>query len=179
MRIELHDEFQKLSGKVLIDPAKRPSRVRLTDQEGEVFLDWDIALDDAGQLRRCLSCGCTDLFHEKDFPAIVGVLVVFNYAGLLVGLFGGAENFFVWLTMIVLLVAGLVFLIGSKMRLVCYRCRTSYYDLPIARYHRSWDRAIADRHPLQVPAPIKPPIGEDLESFELDESSFPTKEPVA
>jgi hypothetical protein len=30
---------------------------------------------------------------------------------------------------------------------VCYRCRTSYHDLPIARYHRSWDRGVADRYP--------------------------------
>ena len=39
-------------------------------------------------------------------------------------------------------------LLFSRRRLVCYRCRTSFHGLPIARYHRPWDRATADRHPL-------------------------------
>ena len=74
-------------------------------------------------------------------------LVVLNYAGLLVGIFGYAESIIVQFIMIILLMTGLVVLLRSRMRLVCYRCRTAHYDLPLARYHRSWDRAIADRHP--------------------------------
>lgn len=166
MRIELYDNQRRMVGEIEIDPAEQPSRARLTDQDREVFLNWDTALDDAGQIRRCLSCGCRDMFREKAFPPIVGVIVVLNYAALLSSLFGAAENVFVWIGMIVLLMLGLVMLVSSKTRLVCYQCRTSFYDLPIARYHRSWDRAIADRHP---PMPV---ATQDLtieEKFQLDE----------
>lgn len=154
MRIEIRDEYRRPVGEVEIDPAARPSRARLADGPGEVFLNWDTALDDAGRLRRCLSCGCRDMFREKAFPPIVAVIVVLNYAGLLVGIFGGAENILVRVAMIILLVSGLVVLLRSKTRLVCYACGTAHYDLPIARYHRSWDRSIADRHP--IPAPPEP-----------------------
>ncbi|MCZ6836176.1 MAG: hypothetical protein O7G85_10415 [Planctomycetota bacterium] len=166
MRIELRDEFRTMVGEVKIDPAQQPSRARLTDQDREVFLNWDNALDDASQLRRCLSCGCRDMFREKAFPPIVGVIVVFNYAGLIVGIFGGAENLFVRMGMIILLVTGLVVLRLSRTRLVCYHCRTSFYDLSIAQYHRSWDRSIADRHPARHPPEPKPSIDE---SFEIED----------
>ena len=159
-------------GEVEVDPAERPSRARVTGGKREVFLDWDIALDDAGRLRRCLSCGCTDLFREKAFPPIVAVLVVLNYAGLIAGMFGYADNPLVLAIMIALLILGLVVVIASKWRLVCYRCRSSFYDLPLARYHRSWDRSIADRHPASTPP--KPTADradevEDTEMLELEE----------
>lgn len=181
MRIELRDDYRRVVGDVDVEPAKRPSRAKLNHSQSEVFLNWDTALDDAGRLRRCLSCGCTDLFREKSFPPIVGLLVVLNYAGLLVGIFGGAENLIVWIIMIIVLILGLVILWSSKVRLVCYHCRTSHYDLPIARYHRSWDRAISDRHPpLALPEPeIKDEESNPDEAFVLEESAFPSEEPVA
>jgi hypothetical protein len=148
MWIELRDGYRRPVGEVEIDPAQQPSRARLAGEDREIFLNWDTALDDSGQLRRCLSCGCRDMFREKAYPPIVGVIVVLNYAGLLVGAFGGAENTLVWVGMIVLLVLGLLVLVYARTRLVCYACRTAYYGLPIARYHRSWDRSIADRHLL-------------------------------
>jgi hypothetical protein len=55
--------------------------------------------------------------------------------------------------MALVLVADVAILAFSRRRLVCYRCRTSYHELPIARYHRTWDRATAERHP----APTAPP----------------------
>ena len=150
MRIELRDELRRPVGNIDVDPTIRPSRARLNGEDREVFLNWDTALDDASCLRRCLSCGCTDLFREKAFPPIMIVLVVLNYAGLLVGIFGYAESILVQFIMIILLLTGLVVLLRSRMQLVCYHCRTAHFDLPLARYHRSWDRAIADRHPARA-----------------------------
>jgi hypothetical protein len=178
MRIELRDEYRRPVGEVEVDPAERPSRAHLADGEGEVFLNWEIALDDAGRLRRCLSCGCTDLFREKAFPPIVGVLVVLNYAGLIVGLFGGADNPLVLAAMIALLVLGLVVVMAAKWRLVCYRCRTSYYELPMARYHRSWDRSMADRHPLPAPPTPDSTSEDDTDSLEFDDADLTAGETV-
>lgn len=163
MRIELRDELRRPVGIVDVDPTIRPSRARLNGEEREVFFNWDTALDDASCLRRCLSCGCTDLFREKAFPPFMGVLVILNYAGLLLGIFGFAENIIVQFIMIILLLTGLVVLLKSRMRLVCYHCRTAHYDLPLARYHRSWDRAIADRHPGRAT-----PEPESIEEEETD-----------
>ena len=118
----------------------------------EVFLDWETAIDDAGQLRRCVACGCPDLFREKSFPQVTGFVVLLAFIGAIVGALGLATNLPVLLAMASVLVLDIAILVLSRRRLVCYRCRTTFYDLPIARYHRSWDRGVADRYPAPLAA---------------------------
>jgi hypothetical protein len=162
MRIELRDERRQRVGRIEVDPAQRPTRVSVArhgqHEPGEAFLNWDSALDDAGQLRRCVTCGCHDLFREKAFPQVTGFVVVMAFVGAVVGLFGLATNLPVLIIMIAVLLLDVAILLFSRRRLVCYRCRTSYHELPIARYHRTWDRALADRHPLPIlePTEVRP-----------------------
>jgi hypothetical protein len=130
-------------------PAATPSR--------EVFLNWETALDDAGQLRRCIACGCTDLFIEKAFPMVTGAVVALAFIGAAMGAVGLAEAPPVLIGMAVVLVLDVAILIFSRRRLVCYRCRSTYRDLPIASYHRPWDRSLADHHPAAAPAKVPPP----------------------
>ncbi len=148
MRIELRDERRNRIGRINVDTALRPTRVSVVGRDREVFLDWDIALDDSGHLRRCVVCGCTDLFREKTFPQVTWLVVVMAFAGGVLGALGFATT---WPTLTVLgvvLLLDIAVLLFSRRRLVCYRCRSSFHGLPIARYHRPWDRATADRHPL-------------------------------
>ena len=133
------------------EPVPRPDPETLRGSR-EVFLNWDTALDDAGQLRRCLACGCTDLFREKSFPQVTGFVVLLAFIGAVVGALGLATNLPVLFAMASVLVLDIAILVLSRRRLVCYRCRTTYLHLPIARYHGPWDRAVADRHP----PPIRP-----------------------
>lgn len=147
MRIAFRDRFRRRIGIATIDPASRPTRVTTKDTGVEVFLTWDTAVDDAGQLRRCVACGCGDLFAEKAFPQVTGIVVVLAFAGAFAGILGFATNLPVLTAMTVVLVLDVGILLFSRRRLVCYQCRTSYHALPIARYHRSWDRATAERHP--------------------------------
>lgn len=166
MRIELRDENRRRIGRLEADAALRPTRVGVMPRpaaaaptangavpaapaapQREVFLNWDTAVDDAGQLRRCVVCGCNDMFREKAFPQVTGFVVILAFVGAIVGALGLATNLPVLFTMIAVLVLDIAILIFSKRRLVCYRCRTSYHELPIARYHRPWDRALADRYP--------------------------------
>lgn len=132
-----------------------------TDNPREVFLTWDTALDDAGQLRRCVACGCTDLFTEKAFPMVTAAVVVLAFIGAVLGAVGLADAPPVLIGMAVVLVLDVAILILSRRRLVCYRCRSTYRDLPIAPYHRPWDRSVADRYPTAasaaVPQPGTPP----------------------
>jgi hypothetical protein len=159
MRIELRDENRRRIGRLTVDATLRPTRVSVIPRHGngnaqrEVFLDWDTAVDDAGQLRRCVACGCADLFREKAFPQVTGLVVLLAFIGAIVGAFGLATNLPVLIIMAAVLVLDVAILLFSSRRLVCYRCRTSYHKLPIARYHRPWDRGTADRYPAPVSAP--------------------------
>ena len=149
MRIELRDAERRKVGRIEVDPAGRPTRVHVQDSNGEVFLDWDTALDDAGHLRRCVVCSCPDLFRAKAFPQVTGFVVVLAFAGAAIGALGLATTPPILIAMVLVLVADIAILLLSRPRLVCHRCRTSYHELSIARYHRRWDRAIAERPSLR------------------------------
>ncbi len=154
MRIDVRDVQRRRIGRVVVDPQRRPTRVRIEDTGREVFLYWEAALDDSQHLRRCIVCGCRDLFRSKAFPQVTGVVVVLAFAGAAVGALGLATTPPILTAMVAVLVADVSILLLARRRLVCHRCRTSYSGLPIARYHRSWDRVVAERHtPVPSPAP--------------------------
>ena len=158
MRIDVRDAQRRRIGRIEIDPTRRPTRVHLEESDREAFLDWDSALDDASHLRHCVVCGCHDLFRTKAFPQVTGLVVVLAFAGAAIGALGlVATTPPILITMVAVLVADVSILIFSRHRLVCYRCRSSYHDLPIARYHRGWDRAVAERHDPAAPARAVPP----------------------
>jgi len=150
MRIELRDAERRKIGRIEVEPIRRPTRVRIQDTDREVFLDWETALDDAGRLRRCVACGCADLFRTKAFPQITGFVVLLAFAGAAIGALGRATPP-ILIAMVLVLVADVAILLVSRQRLVCHRCRTSFHNLSIARYHRGWDRAVAERHAPPVP----------------------------
>lgn len=156
MRIELRDGHRKRLGRIEVDPALRPTRVAVADTGREVFLNWDTALDDGGHLRRCVTCNCPDLFREKAFPQVTGIVVVLAFAGAVIGLSGLATRLPVLLVMSVVLIADVGILLFSRRRLVCYRCRTSYHGLPIAKYQKSWDRTRAERYRVPVSPAQRP-----------------------
>lgn len=160
VRIELRDEERRRIGMLHVDPALRPTRVSVVGSDREVFLSWETALDDAGQLRRCVACGCPDLFREKAFPQVTGFIVVLAFAGAGFGTLAFALGFPMSTPVLIAMGAVLAvdagILVFTRQRLACYRCRTSYHGLPIARYHRPWDRSRADRYPgpaASTPAP--------------------------
>lgn len=151
MRIELRDDHRRRIGRLQVDPALRPTRVTVVDSEREVFLSWDTALDDAGHLRRCVACGCPDVFREKAFPQVTGFIVFLAFAGAGFGTIAFILGFPMTAPVLAAMAAVLVLdtgiLLFTRQRLACYRCRTSYHGLPIARYHEPWDRSTADRYP--------------------------------
>ena len=188
MRIELRNENRQRIGRVLVDPAQRPTRVSVVKHRsffltptflplqqgngehsaveqiagdekrisngaaGEAFLHWDTAVDDSGHLRRCVACGCPDLFREKAFPQVTGFVVLLAFVGAIVGALGLATDLPVLLTLVGVLLLDVAILVFSKRRLVCYRCRSTFHNVGIARYHRPWDRSVAERYP---PSPFK------------------------
>jgi len=66
--------------------------------------------------------------------------------------------------MVIVLIADVSILLFSRKRLICYRCRSRYHNLAIARYHRRWDRSVAERYP----APAKSPDDDGDSASELE-----------
>ncbi|MDZ4831376.1 MAG: hypothetical protein SGJ09_14410 [Phycisphaerae bacterium] len=148
MRIDARDVDGQRLGRIDIDLAQQPNLVGMTDAIGvahERFLNWDGAIDDAGHVRRCLMCGSQSLYRSKVLPQVTPFVVVLAFAGAIIGLLGYASNPFVLPALVVLLIIDVATLIVARPRLVCYRCRSIYSGLRIARYHRRWDRAEAER----------------------------------
>lgn len=154
MRVDLRDLQRRKVGRTIISLEDQPIRTTITDRAGEqrdIFLNWDGAVDDAGHLRGCIVCGGRDLFREKAFPAVTAIIVVLAFIGAAISLLGLARTMIMRLALVAILIIDIGLLLFSRNRLVCYRCRTTYMNMPIARYHRGWDRATSDRPPNQAP----------------------------
>ncbi len=152
MRIVLRDTQRRLLGRTQLDTEQRPTRVHVDRTNREVMLDWESATDDAGHLRKCIVCGCPEIFREKAFPQVTVLVIVLAFAGAAIGIVGQTRiPPWVLVTMAAVLVVDVAILMLARQRLVCYRCRSRFRDLPIARYHRSWDRATAERYPSEQP----------------------------
>jgi len=164
MRVTLRDESRRRIGRIEVDPAARPPRVSVDpgsrapaaagDVDApprEVFLQWEAALDDEGNLRRCIHCGCPDLFQEKAFPPFTGVIVALAFAGAALGILGFAGRPAVLAAMAAVLVVDLGILLVARRRIVCHRCHSDYRGVPIASWHPRWDRQVADRYATRTP----------------------------
>jgi uncharacterized membrane protein (Fun14 family) len=129
-------------GTIEIPPGEHPSRV-LADTGVEVFLDWERARDDGGDLRRCICCGSEALYRHRRFPRMTGFVIVLAIALGLGGMLGLATGLPFSIAMVVVLLLDVGVLVLARDALVCYRCGSSYRRLRIAAYHERWSRAKA------------------------------------
>ena len=75
-----------------IESAYRDRAPRVVQEDDrDIFLDWEQALDDEGRLRHCLVCG-KGVYRRKAFPQVTGFVVVLAFALALVGILGFAED---------------------------------------------------------------------------------------
>ena len=145
MRIVLPPDGERRHGTLVVDPERRPSRVRVPEQDRDVFLDWDQALDDEGHLRRCLLCG-SGVYRRKSFPQVTGFVAVLALALALVGMLGFADDVPLLIGMSLVLLIDICILFFAGTHLICYGCRASFRSTPIAPWHRQWDRSEAAKH---------------------------------
>ncbi|MDP6601883.1 MAG: hypothetical protein QGH76_06260 [Phycisphaerales bacterium] len=137
MQVDLRESGRRL-GRLEIDLEARPTKVLLEPAGREVVLDWNSALDDSQNLRRCVSCG-GDLFRQRHFPRLTGVIVVLAFAGGIAGIAGFANTTWMLSAMAILLGLDIAVLLAMRPRLECYTCGSRYSNLPIAHYHQRWD----------------------------------------
>jgi hypothetical protein len=148
MELEARDpRDRRMLGRVSIEPGERPPVVRLAgdDAAPELFLDWEGALDDAGRLRRCPVCGGANLFRQRSIPAVTPFVIVLAFAGMVLALLGYADDPRVLLGLVAVLLTDIALLLLARTSLVCYRCRSRFRGMPIARQHRRWDSEVASR----------------------------------
>ena len=77
VRINLRDQHRRRQFNTEVDLQNPPAVVKPPQGDGaEICLQWDQAIDDQGHLRHCPACGCRELFARKDFPQVVGLLIM-------------------------------------------------------------------------------------------------------
>jgi hypothetical protein len=143
---ELRDARRAPLGRAQIDVPARPVRVRVVDRHGvehEVYLQWEGAVDDAGQLRTCVSCGCAHLFRQRTLPRFTPFVLVLAAAGFVLGVLGYSNDPVVLAGLIALLVLDVGTLFFARTLLVCYRCRSRFGRVPVARYIARWNARTA------------------------------------
>ena len=136
MFVELYKEGSK-TNRFSVDPVERPSKVTLEPNGDQLFLHWDATVDDSDRLRRCIICS-GDLYRERAFPKITGVVIMLAFAGGVAGIAGFLTTWAMFSAMIFVLLLDVAVLIFNKPRLVCYECDTKYKETPIApHFHQS------------------------------------------
>ncbi len=145
MRIEPRDNIGRRLPRLEVDERARPARVQSASGAPDIFLRWDESIDDAGALRRCILCGCNDLYARKNMPRLTPFVVVLAFSGTTVALLGYATNPITYGVLATVLLVDILTLVLATRQLVCYGCGAVYTALLIARYHHRWDRAVAER----------------------------------
>ena len=161
MRIDVRNRRRERLFSVEVDAKHPPPVVKPSDGSGDVYLDWDQALDDQGTLRLCPVCGCRELFVRKDFPQLTGFWLVVLAALVAMILFGFRQ------VVLGLFVLGAVALLDAVIYLftprclVCYRCRSEFRDAPIHPGQTGWELATGEKYHLdsEVDAVSKTPVG--------------------
>ena len=135
-------------------PACQLQTYRQISQPGDTLrcenCDWSrVAVDadfDDGRPARCLTCGCGDLWRQKDFPQRLGLLIV--------GLGILLSTIAVWYWRPFLSIGILMmFALGDMLLyalmndgLVCYRCGSRHRNTQPGEQHRGFELETAERH---------------------------------
>jgi hypothetical protein len=143
MLVELHRQGVKTDS-ISVSLSQRPSKIAIESTDEELFLDWDATLDDSDRLRSCIVCS-SDLYKERSFPRITGIIIVLAFAGGIAGVVGFLTTWSMLLAMIVVLILDIAILLFDKPRLVCYGCGSKFKKTAIAPHFHGWDQHRADQ----------------------------------
>jgi len=153
MRLDLKNDKGDSTINVKVEIEDPPTIVGPTETTpSRVSLDWDRALDDAGNLRHCPVCGCPDLYASKAVPQVTGFVVLAGAAVLAVLLAGLGQ----WVVGVaVFVVLGLVdvaILVSSRRRLTCYQCSTDFTGIKVPRDQPGWNSGLDEKYrPVRRP----------------------------
>lgn len=96
--------------------------------------------------KRCRVCGCTDLWRQKDFPPMLGLVMV--GLGIILSSIAWAYHEPEWalgILMAFALIDMLLYAIMTDM-LVCYRCRSRHRRTALNDDHTAFDLELSERY---------------------------------
>lgn len=130
-----------------------PGRQELSDSTRELACttcDWKRAIPENAVKntlpRKCVACGCTDLWRQKDFPQGLGLLMV--AMGILLSTIAWFNYQPVWAMGVLMgfaLIDMLLYFFMSDM-LVCYRCRARFRRANLNDELPRFDLEVAERY---------------------------------
>jgi ribosomal protein L37E len=131
MQIDVRDQDGTRLGRVELDEVARPLRIRppLADRD----------------LRSCVVCGHPRVYRARSLPQMTPFVVLLALGLAMIALLGFATSPAFLALLAVVLALDIGVLVLARTQLICYRCGSVYERLGIARYHRHWDPAIAER----------------------------------
>lgn len=100
--------------------------------------------------KRCLVCGCEDLWRQKDFPAQLGLLMV--ALGAILSTIAWSQYRPVWAIGILMVFALVDLVLYTIMPdvLVCYRCEARHRHGKFGEEHPKFDLEVAERYRQQA-----------------------------
>lgn len=146
MRITANNLDREPLGVAVVDVASRPARARLRPADREIDLNWQNAVDEQGRLRRCVVCGCREIFRRRDFPQRFGLMLVIAAAIASVILLARGQALWSMCVLLAAVVIDRIVYVFTKECLVCYRCRSEFRDVAIDASHEQWDLAIGEKY---------------------------------
>ncbi len=143
MFVELYKDGSK-SNHFEVSLVDRPSKITVEPSGEALFLHWDATVDDSDRLRQCIICS-NDLYRERSFPKITGVVIVLAFAGGIAGVAGLLTTWSMFSAVVLVMLLDLAILFLDKPRLVCYECKTKFKNTQIAPHFDPWDQHRADQ----------------------------------
>ncbi|MCH2203322.1 MAG: hypothetical protein MK102_15240 [Fuerstiella sp.] len=95
---------------------------------------------------RCRVCGCDDLWRQKDFPPVLGWLIVAT--GILLSSFAWAWHYPEWAigTLMLFALADMILYIFMRDMLVCYRCRARHRKTVMHDDYQVFSHELSERY---------------------------------
>jgi hypothetical protein len=107
------------------------------------------AIDDQGDVHRCLACPSADLFVRKDFPQGLGVAIV--TVGLLASCvaWGYSQLYLTFAILFATALVDVVLYVFVPNALMCYRCGAMYRGVADVDQHETFNLETHERHRQQ------------------------------
>jgi len=146
MLISANNLDREALGSAVVDESAKPTQATLRGTNQRIDLHWAGAFDEEGRVRRCVVCGCREIFKRYDFPQRFGLaLVLIAIIACVVLLIEGQVLWAMGVLLGTVVIDRIVY-VFTRECLVCYRCRSEFRDVKVDKSHASWDLSIGEKY---------------------------------
>lgn len=111
----------------------------------EHAIDVTDSMRDRDTVDRCAACDCRELFIRKDFPQVIGVLVVVGF-GLAAIYYFTVSVLIAWSILAAAVVVDVVIYLVIGKVTTCYACRAQYRKCKLNPAHEGFDLATSEKY---------------------------------